>query len=54
MNRAGGALRLGGDATFAVWDAAQVGEEGLPELLEGATGPTCRSTVRAGVELYSR
>ena len=32
----GGVLRVGGRATFAVWDGAEPGDDGLPEVRSGA------------------
>ena len=47
----GGVLRVGGPATFAVWDAQTLTDDGLPEVRTGSTLPTCRLTVRDGVVL---
>jgi predicted amidohydrolase YtcJ len=47
----GGVLRVGGRATFAVWDGGEPGDAGLPEVRTGAALPTCRLTVRDGVAL---
>ena len=47
----GGVLRVGGRATFAVWDGVEPGDDGLPEVRSGAALPTCRLTVRDGVVL---
>jgi predicted amidohydrolase YtcJ len=47
----GGVLRVGGRATFAVWEGAEPGDDGLPEVRSGAALPTCRLTVRDGVVL---
>ena len=47
----GGVLRVGGPATFAVWDAQTLTAAGLPDVASGAPLPTCRLTVRDGVEL---
>ena len=46
-----GVLRVGGPATFAVWDGATVGDAGLPDVRDGVPLPTCRLTVRDGVVL---
>jgi predicted amidohydrolase YtcJ len=49
-----GVLRVGGRATFAVWDGATDGGAGLPEVRDGVPLPTCRLTVRDGVVLSPR
>ncbi|MGL5861497.1 MAG: amidohydrolase family protein, partial [Phycicoccus sp.] len=49
---AGGVLRVGAPATFAVWDAAELDGSGLPVLGDGASSPTCRMTVRAGTVIH--
>ena len=48
----GGVLRVGGPATFAVWDVPVPGVGGLPEVRAGTPLPTCRLTVRDGVALH--
>src|SRR5688572_11156926 len=48
----GGVLRVGGPATFAVWDVPETGEGGLPEVRGGTLLPACRLTVRDGVTLH--
>jgi predicted amidohydrolase YtcJ len=50
----GGVLRVGGAATFAVWDAGTLAEGDLPEVRSGSPLPTCRFTVRDGVVLTAR
>ena len=50
----GGVLRVGGPATFAVWDAGTLAEGGLPEVRSGTPLPACRFTVRDGVVLSAR
>jgi predicted amidohydrolase YtcJ len=50
----GGVLRVGGPATFAVWDASTLAEGDLPEVRSGSPLPTCRFTVRDGVVLTAR
>ena len=47
----GGVLRVGGPATFAVWDAQTLADDGLPDVRTGSTLPACRLTVRDGVVL---
>jgi len=49
---AGGVLRTGVPATFAVWDDVTPGRDGLPVLGGGVPLPVCRLTVRAGVVLH--
>ena len=40
-----------GRATFAVWEGAEPGDDGLPDVRSGRALPTCRLTVRDGVVL---
>ncbi|WP_020573892.1 amidohydrolase [Actinopolymorpha alba] len=47
----GGTLRVGGEATFAVWDRTG---PGLPPLTPGAPTPGCVRTVVAGQTVYDR
>jgi predicted amidohydrolase YtcJ len=50
--RGDGGLRLGAPATFAAWEVAQRGPDGLPGLGGGHPLPRCRMTVRSGVVLH--
>jgi len=49
----GGVLRVGGRATFAVWDGGTPGVDGLPDVRTGAALPVCRLTARDGVVIAS-
>jgi hypothetical protein len=46
-------LRVGGRATFAVWDGGTPGVDGLPDVRTGAALPVCRLTARDGVVIAS-
>ncbi len=48
----GGALAVGGPATFAAWSVAELGPDGLPRLGGGLPLPECLLTVRDGVTLH--
>jgi predicted amidohydrolase YtcJ len=50
--RVGGELVAGGAATFAVWDAGELGAGGLPELAPGVPLPACRRTVVRGETIW--
>jgi predicted amidohydrolase YtcJ len=47
-----GVLRVGTPATFAAWDVAALGADGLPVLGGGTPLPLCRLTVSDGVVLH--
>jgi predicted amidohydrolase YtcJ len=49
----GGVLRPGASATFAVWQAAEYGDDGLPDLSPGAALPTCLRTVVRGETVFA-
>lgn len=51
-DRAGGVLRVGAPARFAIWSHAEVDADGLPVLGGGAPLPLCVMTVRDGVVLH--
>jgi predicted amidohydrolase YtcJ len=49
----GGVLRPGASATFAVWQAAEYGDDRLPDLSPGAALPTCLRTVVRGETVFA-
>jgi predicted amidohydrolase YtcJ len=51
--RDGGMLRPGAPATFAVWQAAEYGDDGLPDVSPGAALPTCLRTVVRGETVFA-
>ena len=48
----GGRLVPDAAATFSVWDAPALGDDGLPEVGPDVPLPTCRLTVRDGITLF--
>jgi predicted amidohydrolase YtcJ len=47
-----GRLVAGAPATFAVWEAGQLGTDGLPDVRPGTELPRCLATVRAGTAIH--
>jgi predicted amidohydrolase YtcJ len=52
--RQGGELAEGAPATYAVWDAGDLDEHGLPDLTGDVPDPTCLRLVLHGETIYER
>lgn len=48
----GGRLGSGAAATFSVWDAPALRDDGLPEVGHDVALPRCRLTLRDGVTMF--